>query len=74
MRVVVTRLGIMIDQLCFEVLGADNQRIVETALDLNPGLSDILARNGHRLPLNQVVLLPEPTAVAATDLTIKLWD
>lgn len=74
MRVKVSRDGIMLDALIFEVLGFDNAGVVEATLALNPGLADTLAASGHILPLGTVVTLPDQGAIAPADKTIKLWD
>lgn len=74
MRIEVTRQGVMLDQLCFEVLGFDNAGVVERTLDLNPSLAAVLRANAHVLPLGTVLNLPEPGEIAITDTTIKLWD
>lgn len=74
MRVEVTRLGLMLDQLVFEVLGFDNNGTVEETLRLNPGLAATLRANGNMLPLGHVVSLPEPNSIRPVDTTIKLWD
>lgn len=74
MRVEITRMNIMLDQLCFEVLGTDTGGVVEAALALNPGLARTLAANGLVLPLGITVILPDPETTRPVDRTIKLWD
>lgn len=74
MRITVTRTGVMLDRLCFDILGTDAGGVVEATLVLNPGLAELLAGNGHELPLGHTLTLPDPEALRPADRTIKLWD
>ena len=74
MRVTVSRNGVMLDQLCFEVLGTDAQGVVERTLEMNTGLAAVLAGNDQKLPIGMLVTLPELHEMAPQDQTIKLWD
>jgi phage tail protein X len=74
MRILVNRLGTMLDQQCFEAKGSDADGVVEATLGLNPGLAAQLTRHGHLLPLNQVVTLLDVAPGIKTIKTVKLWD
>jgi len=74
MRIRVTRIGVMLDQLVHDAHGTDQGGRVEAALGLNPGLAEALAGAGHELTLNRVVRLTEPSAAPEVLPSIKLWD
>ncbi|KAF3999232.1 tail protein X [Glaciimonas immobilis] len=59
-----------LDLLCWRHLGA-TARVVEVALELNPGIAD----GGPFIPHGHLVTLPDPSAVPTnTTQTISLWD
>lgn len=74
MRIQVTRLDVMLDQLVYDAHGTDQGGRVEAALSLNPGLAEHLAAVDHTLALNAVVVLTEPTDAVPVIPTVKLWD
>ena len=74
MRIQVTKLDVMLDQLVFDAHGTDQGGRVEAALALNPGLADRLASADHALALNTVVVLADPVEAATVVSTVKLWD
>lgn len=68
------RLGVMLDLLLFDIRESDGDGLVEETLGLNPGLAGRLARAGHALALDEVVMLPEERPAVRTVQQIKLWD
>ena len=73
-KIAVARQNVMVDGLCFGVLETDAGGVVEATLGLNPGVSGTLRKTGHRLALEQVVLLPEPEAATRVVHQVTLWN
>lgn len=72
MATYVTRMFDMIDKICFDHYGDHDRRIVETVLDVNPGLEeyDLL------LPPGITITLPErkdADQASTPVLQIQLW-
>jgi phage tail protein X len=64
-----TKQNDVLDDVVFRFYGGTDNRIVETVLEANPGLSDF----GPVLPAGLTVKLPErPTAAKAT--ITRLWS
>lgn len=61
--------GDSIDSICWRYLG-HTQTVVETVLELNPGLAGL----GAVLPSGTEVILPAQETQLPIKKTVKLWD
>lgn len=66
-----TKEGDVLDQIAYKYYGNTNNRIVETILELNVGLSD----HGAVLPEGLLITLPEQEqSTVISNKQVKLWD
>lgn len=72
MTVVIAHQGDTVDALCLRHLGTTAGGVVETTLDINPGLAAL----GPVLPMGTPVTLatPSTTTPTTTSNTVSLWD